>query len=396
MNIGLDFTSIDPSYRGGLNTYAMGLLQGLIRVAEKHKIQLYVTKDNRFFFENFYREAYIEIVDVPLSGKMARLSRTAALFSSCTGFKALHQKFVDNVLGPRAKIMDKLSDVVYIPTSVLYPYTYQKPTILSMHDIQQVHYPQFFSKMQLDSRHMRFQLSAEMVTYVQASSQFIKEDLLRYFKCLSPEQIVVIPEGVMIEEFSAPIDNDVVLKYGLPSDFLFFPAQLWFHKNHITVLKALNHLYRVRGLKIPMVMTGEKYTGAEQIISYIKDQEMNYVYYLGKVPFSDMVALYQRARFFITAVLYESSSLPFLEAAAAGCPIIASGTPPNLEMAQILKASLFGPLNDGELAELLAKIWVDDALISDHVNYNRINIDYYSWDNAARRYLDFIEAKIQP
>jgi glycosyltransferase involved in cell wall biosynthesis len=65
-------------------------------------------------------------------------------------------------------------------------------------------------------------------------------------------------------------------------------------------------------------------------------------------------------------------------------------------MARILKASLFDPLNDRELTELLATIWEDDTLIRDHVDHNRVNIDYYSWDNAARRYLDFIESKIQP
>lgn len=396
MNIGLDYTGIDPSYRGGLNTYAIGFLRGLVRVAKKHKIQLFVTKDNRFFLDNFPGDSHVEAVVVPLSGKIDSLVRNLSLLSSCTQFKALHQKLVDTVLGPRAEVMDRLSDIIYVPTTVLYPYTYQKPTILSMHDIQQVHYPQFFSKMQLNSRQMRFQLSAEKVTYVQASSQFIKEDLLGYFKCLSPEQIAVIPEGVTIEEFSSPIDNDVVVKYGLPSDFLFFPAQLWFHKNHITVLKALNRLYQERGFKIPMVMTGGKFTGAEQIMSYVKDQKMDYVHYLGKVPFSDMVALYQRARFFITAALYESSSLPFLEAAAAGCPVIASDTPPNREMARILKASLFDVLNDGELAELLATIWEDDTLIRDHVNHNRFNIDYYSWDNAALRFLEFVESRIQP
>jgi glycosyltransferase involved in cell wall biosynthesis len=386
MNIGIDLTSVNPSYRGGVNTYTVGLLQGLINVAKNHKIQLFITTHN----------PHIEKVVVSRFGGLDRLLRAAVFRSAYIGSKSLYKGLMDIVMGYKAKIMDERSDIIYVPTVVLYPYTYQKPTILSMHDIQQVHYPQYFSKKELIVRRIQYELSAERATYLQASSQFIKEDLLNHFNYLHPEQIVVIPEGVMIEEFSSPVENDVVAKYKLPSNFLFFPAQLWFHKNHITVLKALNHLNRKQGLKIPLVMTGAKYTGAGQIFSYIKDQQMDYIYYLGKVPFTTMVALYQRARFFITAVLYESSSLPFLEAAAAGCPIIASDTPPNREMAQILRASLFDPLNDRKLAELLVTIWDDDGLIRDHVDHNRVNIDYYSWDNAARRYLEFIASRIFP
>lgn len=396
MNIGIDLTSIDPSYRGGMNTYIMGLLRGLANVGEKHKIQLFVTAYNEYYFEKYYSDHHIEKVVFSYAGGIDRLFSAAASLSVYIGSKSLHKKLVDTVMGAKAKIMDKKSDIIYIPTVILYPYTYQKPTILSMHDIQQLHYPQFFSKRALISRRIQYELSAERATYLQASSQFIKDDLLSHFKYLYPEQIVVIPEGVMIEEFSSPIDNNVVVKYGLPYNFLFFPAQLWFHKNHITVLKALNHLQQEQGLKIPMVMTGAKKTGAEQIFSYIKDQQMDYVYHLGTVPFTDMVALYQRARFSITASLYESSSLPFLESTAAGCPVIASDIPPNREMARILRASLFDPLNDRELAELIATIWEDDTLIRDHVDHNRVNIDYYSWDNAARHYLEFIESRVRP
>jgi len=263
-----------------------------------------------------------------------------------------------------------------------------------MHDLQHVHYPQFFPLWLRKVRRIQYGLSAERATYLQASSEFIRQDLLSHYRNLRSDHVVVIPEGVMIEQFSRPSQVDIATKYRLPSQFLYFPAQLWLHKNHITVLRALRHLQREKGWKISLVLTGAKSSGAEQIFSYIKEHQMDYVYYLGKVPFPDMVALYQRARFFITAVLYESSSLPFLEAAAAGCPVIASDTPPNREMAQILRASLFDPLNDRELASLLGRIWENDALRLTQSAHNRTKIDYYSWDNAARRYLEFIESRV--
>lgn len=394
MDIGVDFTSINPAYGGGTNTYAAGLVSGLARVGAKHRIRLFITPDQAEFVKGRCSCPGVELVVVPDRGRWERLFRAGIARSAYVTSKSLHRVLADAVMKPVARFMDEHADVIYVPTAVLYPYTYQKPTILSMHDLQQVHYPQFFSPWMRKRRRTEYGLSAERATYLQASSEFIRQDLLTHFRHLHPEQVVVIPEGVMIEEFSSPCREDVVAKYRLPSKFLFFPAQLWLHKNHITVLKALHRLQREKAWKIPLVLTGAKSTGAKEILAYIKEQRMDDVYYLGKVPFSDMVALYQRARFFITAVLYESSSLPFLEAAAAGCPVIASNTPPNREMARILNASLFDPLNDRELASLLGRIWEDDTLRRVQIDHNREKVNYYSWDNAARRYLEFIESRI--
>jgi alpha-1,3-rhamnosyl/mannosyltransferase len=119
---------------------------------------------------------------------------------------------------------------------------------------------------------------------------------------------------------------------------------------------------------------------------------MDYVHYLGKVPFQDLVFLYQRAAFLITAVLYESNSLPVLEAAAAGTPIIASRTPPNEELAQVLRLNLFDPQDHNEFAQLILSIWDDNEMTSAQVRHNTAHIGNYSWENAARMYVSLFEA----
>ena len=240
-------------------------------------------------------------------------------------------------------------------------------------------------------RKILFNLSAKYANYIQASSHFIKEDLLKFYGNLSENQIIVIPEGVNISEFNEPKnDSDLCKKYNLPENFIFLPAQLWKHKNHITVLRAL-HSLKIRGHSIPLVMTGQKYSASKEIFNYINENNLTDIYYLGKVPFKDLVALYQKASFLITAVLYESSSLPVLEAAAAGTPIIASNTPPNIEMSSILSINLFSPLDENELADLIDELWNDKKTISDQIKHNNENIVYYSWENAASKYIKYFE-----
>jgi glycosyltransferase involved in cell wall biosynthesis len=271
---------------------------------------------------------------------------------------------------------------------VLQSFDSRIPTVLSMHDIQHLHYPQFFSRPRRLSRRITYGLSAKYANFFQASSEFIKTDLLAHFGSISPEQISVIPEGVRVEDF-AKSSNSSSLKrrYALPEKFLLYPAQLWPHKNHLVLLRALKHIETEHGLRIPLVLTGGKYTAASTVLGYIAQQSMDYVYYLGKIPFEDLVGLYQRAVFLVMPSLHESNSLPILEAAAAGTPIIASRIPPNEELARVLDLNLFDPLDSEQLERVLLPLWEDGSAAASQVIKNRERIRLYSWENAAKQYL---------
>ena len=88
----------------------------------------------------------------------------------------------------------------------------------------------------------------------------------------------------------------------------------------------------------------------------------------------------------ITAVLYESSSLPIIEAAASGLPIIASNTPPNIEMSKFLTMNLFDPNNVDELEAILFNCW-NDSEIQKQSESNKINVKRYSWNRIAKEYM---------
>jgi glycosyltransferase involved in cell wall biosynthesis len=288
--------------------------------------------------------------------------------------------------------MDAESDILYTPSPVLRCFNSRRPTVLTMHDIQHVHHPEFFSWPRLLSRNITYGLSARHASYLQANSQYTKRDFLAHFPELSPEHIEVIPVGVNIERFAAPgASDDVCKRYALPERFLFYPAQLWPHKNHITVLRALKQIENEKGLKIPLILTGAEYQAASSIFSFVANQSMGYVRHLGKVPSQDMVGLYHKASFVIAAGLYESSSAPTLEAAAAGTPIIASRIPPFEELAQVLQLNLFDPLDVEGLARLIFELWSDGETAAAQAAVNRRQITCYSFENTALKYMRLFE-----
>ncbi|MES2372506.1 MAG: glycosyltransferase family 1 protein [Bacteroidota bacterium] len=393
MRIGIDCINTDPKYAGGVNTFTFGLLDGFSNATTTHTFILFVTKANKSMFEKYKNNPRFKLICVQIKQNLFHKAlRLTALFLQN---QFIWEKIINFIGKDSVKCINVNCDVLYSANTVLSSYNFNVPTLLSMHDIQQFHYPEFFTKRELLFRNLMYKASARNVTFLQASSEFIKHDLLSHFDNLSKEQITVIREGVDIPVFQKKmiLDKDPQTLPELPDRFLFFPAQLWKHKNHITVLKALNVL-KERGLEIPLIMTGAKYSAFHEINEYIEVHKLTSVQYLGKVSFPDLIYLYQKAHFFITAVLYESSSLPILEAAASGVPIFASETPPNIEMSSNIRMTLFNPYDFEELANAIESLWDNNEIRKMQIRENEKNVKFYHWDNIALDYIKFLEEKI--
>jgi glycosyltransferase involved in cell wall biosynthesis len=384
---------IYPSYKGGTNSFTLGLLDGFARVGTEHEFKIFVTPWNREMFEKYERVPNFELVEIDESERrwLRRLHRFLPLALK----NRLPVKAPNRVLNSRvADLLAREADVMYVPyvpPPRLFPFP-DVPTIYSIHDIQQVHFPEFFTPEEHVVREASFAKCVEHATVVQASSRYMARDFSDHFPKLDDSNVEVIPEGVDIELFSQdPPGNDVVRRHGLPDSFLFTPAQLWHHKNHLTILKALKRL-KDRGLVLPWVLTGAEYNAAAGFFEFVGENGLEgQVHYLGVVPFEDVIALHHSARFLVTASLYESSSLPVLEAAAAGTPIVAGRIPPHEEMAEHLEMRLFDPTDDEELAAVLEEAWADEETSRQQVAANNEGVQRYSWDNAALMYLQLFE-----
>ncbi len=393
IKVGINCLQIDPSYVGGVTTYVLGLLEGFVDAGNGCHFRLFATGRNQHLFGKFATHDNFDLVVVNdrLLSLRSRISRTA-LLSCSSGF---YRFATDIAFRKIRELMEGESDILYTPTPVLRYFNSRTPSVLTMHDIQHVHHPEFFSWSRLLSRRITYGLSARHACYFQANCNYIKEDLLAHFPWLATEQVEVIQPGVPKESLALKrMPDSLSERYHIPERFLFFPAQLWPHKNHLTILKALKQIESKNGLKIPLVLTGAEYSGASTIFDFIADQSMNYVHYLGKVPYEDVLALYRRAAFMITATIHESGCFPILEAAAAGTPVIASRIPPFEEFAQVLQLNLFNPLDPQELARLIVPLWKDEETASAQAVYNREHVSFYSWENAARKYVQLFKRAV--
>jgi glycosyltransferase involved in cell wall biosynthesis len=360
MRVGIDCLEVKPNLAGGQLTFILGLLDGLSSLKQENvNYVLFCSKENKHVIEPIAIEHKFSFVVVKWYNKYLRaLVVLLPLILNSSFLWRIFMNNYSNFFGIN-KTIESNCDILYVFTTTLNSYNLSVPTFLSMHDIQHVHFPQFFSWLRLRVRALRFHNSALTATKIQASSNFIKEDLCDFFGFLKPDVVSVITEGVELKDFIKPTNIDIKKKYDLPEKFLFFPAALWKHKNHLLVLKALKRIEENNKIIIPLVLTGSQQSAYPYIMKFIKENNMDYVRYLGQIPWEEIISFHQSASFLITAVLYESSSLPIIEAAAGGLPIIASNTPPNIEMSKFLIMNLFDPNNVEELEAVLLKCWKD-------------------------------------
>jgi len=387
MKIGIDCRHLNLKQKEGINSYTFGLIKGFKTIDKKISFIIFLNKGHKKYFNNKIVNNKFKIIEIGNSRGLFRkfLLVPAILLNSVILWKIINNLYY-KFTGLNKSIENNCS-ILYTPTTVLNSYNLKIPTIVSMHDIQHVHFKNFFSKFELILRKLKFYNTINSVTYLQVSSNFIKKDLISNFPKIDKNKVKVIREGVDIDKFQISSNSLDLKKFNLPNNFIFYPAQTWLHKNHITIIKALKKL-KDENIEIPLVMCGSKKSAHNSIMNKLKQYKLNNIIYLGIVSDNELINLYKSCKYLITAALYESSSLPILEAAATGTNIIASKTEPNIEISEKLRINLFEKQNYIDLANLIKCLYfpINKNLDLQNIKHNKIAISEFSWNNIAKKY----------
>jgi len=395
LTIGLDLYALDAEYIGGINTFALGLMTGLLNAQEKcklkYKLVIIASAKNKKYIKSLVGEG-VEIIVPKLTVKYKYINR---MVNYCSWiFKEIRLRYwMDKVFRKSLNnyIQSKL-DALIVPTTVLNFYGLNIPTILCIHDIQQEYFPENFTKKQLILRWMPYRLSAFRASIIQVSSNYIKTTIIEKFDFTLEKVFLIAPEGVDPERFShnakeqKPTGLDDIDR----GKFLFYPAQLWKHKNHTLLIRALAEFRNQMGFEMPCVLTGHDYGCWAYIDSLCKKLNLRQVAYLGKVEINELIWCYKNALSVLALGKHESSSLPVREAAIFGKPLICSNIPPNIEISSEITMQLFNVDSSISLKEAITDLYYDDGSISSSAKKNMEVIKKYYWDKIAKKYVEKI------
>jgi glycosyltransferase involved in cell wall biosynthesis len=139
--------------------------------------------------------------------------------------------------------------------------------------------------------------------------------------------------------------KNISKKFNLQTEYIFYPAQFWPHKNHIYLLRGIKILEDSYGIKIAVIFSGGDQGNMEYIRKIVKKFGLsNRVHFSGFVSSQEIVDLYKHSFALVMPSYFGPTNLPPLEAFYLGVPVLYSDLPGFRE--QVGKAALLMDLND--------------------------------------------------
>jgi glycosyltransferase involved in cell wall biosynthesis len=250
-------------------------------------------------------------------------------------------------------------DLYFCPFSALYPRPVPRPTVMTLVDIQEAFYPEFFTPADRYTRALHFPGSTRMADRVITISEFSRRTIIEQHR-VPPARVDVVylcPDeryarsGAVARSPAAP----------LPARFVFYPANFWKHKNHDVLLRALRLLRQERGRRVDLVLTGLAEDNGYPLEAMAKAHGVgDQVHALGYLSVEELAYLYRRADMLVFPSLFEGFGIPLVEAMAAGCPVVAAHSTSIPEVARDA-AEFFDPRSPAELAAAIERVADDEA-----------------------------------
>jgi glycosyltransferase involved in cell wall biosynthesis len=368
LNVGFSLLTLFPGRVGGSESYVRGLLREFGRMDGSERITVLA---NRHVLS-----AYGGTTG-PVSIHHVRSYRSGDRMAT----RALGMAFARLV--PRRVARDVPADlkVIHYPVTVAIPAT-ALPTVVTSHEVLHHVLPGSLSPAERAYRRLTYDRAIRAADVVVALSDHLRETIVARLG-VPRERIEVVHLGIDRARFSP--DGGSGYPAGLPDRFIFYPANLWPHKNHERLLRALA-MCRDRNLEL--VLAGQSYGRLDALMDQAGSAGvMDRVRHLGHVTSELMPGIYRAARAVVFPSLYENFGFPPLEAMACGCPVASSTAGALGEICGDAVLPL-DPTRPEAIAAAIEAVTEDDELRSRLKERGTERVGAFDWTAAAARHID--------
>jgi glycosyltransferase involved in cell wall biosynthesis len=328
VNIGVDATCLQNTR--GYGRHARSLLNALVQLDADR---------NRYAFFLDAPEA-VQALPAGVDVRLVRATAPAAQAASADG----HRSIRDSWRMSRA-LSDSRFDVLFFPTVYTYlPVFSRARKLVMVHDV----IPETFPELTLPSRparalwNLKSALGRRQARALATVSEYSRRGIVERFK-LSPERVHVVGEApdpifrVLADPRPTPRLLELGLGDGRPT--ICYVGGFGPHKNLDALVTATANI--VASPHVPdlrLVLVGEYraevfYSQADALQLKIRSLDLDQrVVFTGYLPDSDLVALLNCSTVLALPSLMEGFGLPAIEAAACGCPVVATTASPLPEL----------------------------------------------------------------
>ncbi len=264
-------------------------------------------------------------------------------------------------------------------------------TVITVHDLAFLIYPHFLTK-KAARYYGQIDRAVRRADHIIAVSKSTKEDIGRFLG-VRDSKVTVIYEAA--NPVYKPMPKEEAWKKAhklypnLSRDFLLFVGTLEPRKNIPTLLEAYKILQdRYKLNEIKLVLAGSPGWLFDEIFQKVQDLNLEKdVLFLGRVPTSALVALYNAALALVHPAHYEGFGLPTLEAMACGTPVVTTNVSSLPEV--VGDAAILVSPDDAE--EMAVAMWrvISDEGLRDTLSKKGLNrAKAFSWEKAAKETLE--------
>jgi glycosyltransferase involved in cell wall biosynthesis len=247
------------------------------------------------------------------------------------------------------------------------PYLKNKPYILTVHDMINEIFPQYYpeDKDIIPNK----QLLISQANAINANSEHTKKDIIRFFPDLA-EKI-----NVVYHAFSFPLLTDNIKR----ENYILFTGGRWSYKNFSTFTQAIAPLLVKYDLHF--VCTGHPFNKEEKELLdnlHITDRTISKF-----ASDKELVEIYTKALAFVFPSLYEGFGIPVLEAFASQCPAILSNASSLPEIGGDA-AVYFDPYSIADMRNQIERVICSPSMQNEMIKKGIEQSKKFSWDKCAR------------
>ncbi|HKA05023.1 MAG TPA: glycosyltransferase family 1 protein [Acidimicrobiales bacterium] len=258
--------------------------------------------------------------------------------------------------------------------------------VLTVHDLQYLAYPRFFSRLKLTWLATAVPTSVRRAAAVTVPSEFVKGTVVSSFG-YPADRVIVVPHGLEGGVGAGPLDEPALrTRYRLPGRFVLYPAITHPHKNHVLLVRAFAGLDGDDRLRL--VLLGGAGAADEEVSAEIERLGVGArVVRPGRVPDADRDGLYRLASVTAFPSLYEGFGAPVLEAMALGSPVVAADS---TALPEVVGAAgvLVDPFDQDAWSDALAHLLSDEAEQARFSRLGRSRARAFTAVGSARALLD--------
>lgn len=360
MRIGIDLLWVRVEICGGTESYIRNLLDGFAGYADHHEYVLFAARDNADSFRHYTDKACMKL-------------HVCDVVCANPGKRILWENFYLDNMAKKQQV-----DVMFIPVySMPQKYGSKIPYVSVIHDLQALHYPQYFSWIKKMFLRYTWRHTCRTADKVVTISDYCKEDLIEHYPFVK-EKVTTIYDPIISSPSS--LDASYVTKYGVePEKYFYCVSSMLPHKNLKTILKVMAEWQNTK-----LVISGVGGNTAE-ITECLKQYGIeDRVVLTGFVTDEERDCLYENCSLFLFPSIFEGFGMPPIEAMQKGRRVVMTKESCLQEVTQGKAVYVENPFDTAE--------WKEKMQYALSLPAEKVFFEVYGLSAVTDRYIKVLES----